>query len=121
MQAGRMRTHPAKARREAVHHMTDRQRTLPNLASDRCRPRAPGPVPWVSVCSQLLRCTALLSGLQALGAARCAQAHAQRRLPPCWLAARYLRRLTAGCAGAGRSAMARASGGCCSTPADSVC
>jgi len=48
-QAGRMRTHPAKARREAVHHMTDRQRTLPNLASDRCRPRAPGPMPWGSI------------------------------------------------------------------------
>ncbi|KAK9820638.1 hypothetical protein WJX81_002025, partial [Elliptochloris bilobata] len=33
-EAGRMLKHPATTRREAVHHM-DRQRTLPNLASDR--------------------------------------------------------------------------------------
>ena len=30
-----MLRHPATTRREAVHHMVDRKRTLPNLASDR--------------------------------------------------------------------------------------
>lgn len=121
-QAGRMRTHPAKARREAVHHMTDRQRTLPNLASDRCRPRAPGPMPWGSIGLGLelgrhVKVPQLTFPAPHCPAARPADRECSQVAPRhtgrgaslvCWLAILHLRRLAAGSASARRSAIAHA-------------